>query len=120
MFQLFVSKSKTMEKYCASVEDGWPESSSSASCLFDKEEMVSVEEETLNGEIFLKCMQRNANNDSDIGDLADFIECKQGKDYAAWLQDREKYRKWKSEKTAMLRWKRKRKTWKVFKGKNTG
>nr|GMC91530.1 uncharacterized protein LOC109162950 isoform X1 [Ipomoea batatas]GMD95670.1 uncharacterized protein LOC109162950 isoform X1 [Ipomoea batatas]GME04011.1 uncharacterized protein LOC109162950 isoform X1 [Ipomoea batatas] len=118
---LYLSKSKTMVKYCGSVEDGWPESSSSsASCLFDKEEeMVSVEEETLNGEMFLRCMEPNAKKDSDFGELADFIECKQGKDYAEWLQDREKYRKWKCKRTAMLRWKRKRKTWKVWKGKSS-
>ncbi|XP_019157703.1 PREDICTED: uncharacterized protein LOC109154343 isoform X2 [Ipomoea nil] len=117
---LYLSKSKTMVKYCGSVEDGWPESSSSASsCLFDKEEMVSVEEETLNGEIFLRCMEPNAKHDSDFDELADFIECKQGKDYAGWLQDREKYRKWKSKRTAMLRWKRKRKTWKVWKRKSS-
>ncbi|XP_031124426.1 uncharacterized protein LOC116027133 isoform X2 [Ipomoea triloba] len=119
---LYLSKSKTMVKYCGSVEDGWPESSSSsASCLFDKEEeeMVSVEEETMNGEMFLRCMEPNAKKDSDFGELADFIECKQGKDYAEWLQDREKYRKWKCKRTAMLRWKRKRKTWKVWKGKRS-
>ena len=77
------------------------------------ESALSIEEnmgETCNGEIFLKCISEGSKNSSDVADLADFIECKQGKDYCDWLRDREKFRRWKSEKMANLRWKKKRRT----------
>jgi len=81
--------------------------------------VVGIEEETeetCNGKIFLKCRLENRGKPSDFDDLADFIECKRGKDYNGWLKDRQKYRKWKCEKMAVLRWK-KRKTLKFMKGK---
>lgn len=67
-------------------------------------------EETSNGEIFLKCLLKPDQNVPDFDDLASFIECKHGKDYSDWLKNREKYRKWRSEKMAVLKWKKKKKT----------
>ncbi|KAL2513304.1 hypothetical protein Adt_18904 [Abeliophyllum distichum] len=77
-------------------------------------------EETSNGEIFFKCILKGREKVSDFDDLADFVECKQGKDYSAWLKNRYRYRKWKCEKMAVLKWKKKKKTWKTFKGKKIG
>ncbi|XWS24785.1 hypothetical protein CRYUN_Cryun27aG0014200 [Craigia yunnanensis] len=77
------------------------------------ESALSIEEnmgETCNGEIFLRCISEGSKNSSDVADLDDFIECKQGKDYSDWLRDRGKFRRWKSEKMANLRWKKKRRT----------
>lgn len=74
-------------------------------------------EESRNGELYLRCVIKNSQMISDFDELADFIECKQGKDYSSWLKDREKYRKWKGEKMAVLRWKRKKKTWRIMKSK---
>lgn len=79
--------------------------------------MVAMEEEmeeTTNGKIFLKC-RSEAGQVPDFDDLADFIECKQGKDYPLWLKHRQEYRKLKCNKIALLRWKRKKKSWKVMK-----
>ncbi|XP_021292436.1 uncharacterized protein LOC110422749 [Herrania umbratica] len=75
------------------------------------ESALSIEEntgKTCNGEIFLRCISEGSRNSSDIDDLADFIECKRGKDYSEWLRSREKFRRWKAEKMANLRWKKKR------------
>ncbi|KAK9684221.1 hypothetical protein RND81_10G194700 [Saponaria officinalis] len=47
------------------------------------------DEETCNGEAYVKCF---TNNSKDIADLADFIECKQEKDYMSWLINRGKFR----------------------------
>lgn len=83
---------------------------------------VGTEEETeesSNGELFLRCVIKKSGIVSDFDELADFVECKQGKDYSSWLKDREKYRKWKGEKMAVLRWKKKKKTWRVIKSKRT-
>lgn len=84
-----------------------------------KESTDGVEEEetveTCNGEIFLNCVLEGSQKSTEYDDLADFIECKQGKDYSGWLKDREKYRKWKCQKMAVLRWKKKKKTWKSMK-----
>ncbi|GAB4842577.1 hypothetical protein Ancab_012553 [Ancistrocladus abbreviatus] len=77
--------------------------------------VVGVEEEsqeTCTGEVFLRCILEGSEKSSDTDDLTDFIECKQGKDYSAWLRDKEKYRKWKQEKMAILRWRRKKTVWK--------
>ncbi|KAI3464354.1 hypothetical protein Pfo_021017 [Paulownia fortunei] len=80
-------------------------------------EVVEETEETSNGEIYLKCMLKMGDNISNFDDLASFVECKQGKDYSAWLKNRQRYRRWRFEKMAVLRWKRKKKTWKTLKGK---
>lgn len=43
----------------------------------------------------------------DTDDLADFIDCTEGKDYSVWLKNREKFREWKNkEMRASARWKR--------------
>ncbi|GMJ14809.1 hypothetical protein like AT4G27510 [Hibiscus trionum] len=75
------------------------------------ESALTIEEsagETCNGEIFLRCVLPDSKDSSAVADLADFIECKQGKDYSEWLKDREKFRRWKSEKLANIRWKKRR------------
>ncbi|KAG6659244.1 hypothetical protein I3843_03G016700 [Carya illinoinensis] len=85
-----------------------------------KESTDGIEEETVetcNGEIFLNCILEGSGKSSEYNDVADFIECKQGKDYCGWLKDRQKYRKWKCQKMAVLRWKKKKKTWKSMKGR---
>ncbi|XP_073017706.1 uncharacterized protein [Primulina eburnea] len=83
------------------------------------EAVVGLEEETeetSNGEIFLSCMM--GERTSGFEDLADFIECKQGKDYTAWLKNRQRYRKRRFEKLAVLKWKRRKKTLKTMKGRS--
>ncbi|XP_039024572.1 uncharacterized protein LOC120157536 [Hibiscus syriacus] len=75
------------------------------------ESALSIEEttgETCNGEIFLRCVLQGSLDSSAVADLADFIECKQGKDYSEWLKNREKLRRWKSEKLENFRWKKRR------------
>lgn len=84
------------------------------------EHAVGIAEETeeaCNGEVFLKCVLEN--DVPDFDDLANFVACESGKDYSAWLKDREKYRKWKGEKMTVLRWKRKKKTWRIATGKKS-
>lgn len=77
------------------------------------ESSISIEKdpgEVCNGEIFLKCIQDSSQSSSDIDDLADFIECKPGKDYSAWLNNRKFFRIWKSGRKAVTwcdKWKRK-------------
>lgn len=81
--------------------------------------VVGIEEkteETSNGKIFLNCLLEGSQKPSDLDDLADFIECKEGKDYTRWLSDRKRYRKWKCGKMAVLRWEKKKTTWKFLKG----
>ncbi|MCD7457880.1 hypothetical protein HAX54_036493 [Datura stramonium] len=89
----------------------------STSELYNKEDVEAMEEEmeeTINGKIFLKC-RLQAGQVPEFDDLVDFIECKQGKDYSSWLKHRQEYRKLKCDKMALLRWKRKKKSWKVMK-----
>ncbi|XP_056175994.1 uncharacterized protein LOC115674074 isoform X2 [Syzygium oleosum] len=76
-------------------------------------------EETCNGEIFLKCLLEGSKKSCDYGDLVDFIELKKGKDYIGWLRNRVKYRRRKSERMAVLRWKKKKMTWRMTKGKKS-
>ncbi|XP_059630939.1 uncharacterized protein LOC132273862 isoform X2 [Cornus florida] len=107
---------------CAESEDGQTNTSANSSFANHMECVVGIEEETeetCNGEIFLNCILECPKKSSDIDDLTDFIECKQGKDYSGWLKDRQRYRKWKSEKMAVLRWQKKKKTWREMKGKRT-
>ncbi|VFQ71592.1 unnamed protein product [Cuscuta campestris] len=119
MQNLHLRKSKIVANCFGSkeVEEGFTENSSNVYHFPDSEDnRVSIEEETtLNGESYLKTMQYSTHNTSDYDELADFVACKPGKDYAVWLNDRKKYRKWKSERTAMLMRNRKKKTLKVFK-----
>ncbi|TYI28869.1 hypothetical protein ES332_A05G274800v1 [Gossypium tomentosum] len=88
-----------------------PGSSQKNHMLNHVESALSIEEntrETCNGEIFLQCVLEGSRDSSAVADLADFIECKQGKDYSNWLRGRERYRRWKSEKLANVRWKKRR------------
>lgn len=83
-----------------------------------KESIDGTEEETVetcNGKIFLNCLLEDSRKLSDYDDLADFIECKRGKDYSGWLKDRQRYRNRRSQKMAVLRWKKKIKTLKFIK-----
>ncbi|GAV69580.1 hypothetical protein CFOL_v3_13081 [Cephalotus follicularis] len=79
-------------------------------CAVEIEEEI---EESSSGEIFLHCVGAQR---SDFDDLADFIKCKPGRDYSDYLKGRQTYRKWKHEKVAVLRWKKKKNTWKYPKG----
>ncbi|XP_027149703.1 uncharacterized protein LOC113750003 isoform X1 [Coffea eugenioides] len=100
--------------------DGYCDTGRNGLVLGTMEGDVGTEEETeesRNGELYLRCVIKNSQMVSDFDELADFIECKNGKDYSSWLKDREQYRKWKGEKMAVLRWKRKKKTWRVMKSK---
>ncbi|KAJ4963011.1 hypothetical protein NE237_022950 [Protea cynaroides] len=72
------------------------------------ESVEGIAEMTCNGEIFMKSTPEFHWKASDIDDLADFIECKQGKDYSKWLKNREKYRKWKNGKTVLVKRERKK------------
>ncbi|XP_051136888.1 uncharacterized protein LOC127255421 [Andrographis paniculata] len=97
------------EKECPSSQNFTSTTSTEAVAGLEEET-----EETTNGEIFLRCMLQT-DGVSDFDDLASFVECKQGKDYSAWLKNRQRYRRWKSEKMAVLKWKKKKKTWKILK-----
>ena len=103
-------------------EDKMAQTSENASILMSRRESsVGIEEETeesCNGKVFLNCILTNpsGSNTHDCDDLAEFIECKQGKDYSSWLKDRERYRQWKSQKVAVLRWKKRKRTWKLMAG----
>lgn len=68
---------------------------------------------TCDGVNYLRCIGEK----SSVDDLADFIECKEGKDYSAWLKYRDKYRKWKYEKHAALIRKKKKHALTLAKGK---
>lgn len=74
-------------------------------------------EETCNGEIFLKCMVQE--DLSGFDDIVDFVECKQGKDYSSYIKNRQRFRKWRSQKIAVLKFKRKEKSWKIHHGKRS-
>lgn len=74
-------------------------------------------EETCSGEIFLKCMLQK--DMSGFDDIVDFVECKQGKDYSTYLKNRQRFRKWRSQKMAVLKFKKKKKSWKIHDGKRS-
>lgn len=74
---------------------------------------VGNTKKTCDGVKYLRCIGEN----SSVDDLADFIECKEGKDYSAWLKNRDKYRKWIHEKQAALRVKKKNHARTLAKGK---
>lgn len=61
---------------------------------------VIPDEETCDGEAFLTCV---TNNSKDIAELANFIECKQEKDYASWLVYKKKFRSTRLKKIAKQR-----------------
>ncbi|KAK4774649.1 hypothetical protein SAY86_009584 [Trapa natans] len=66
----------------------------------------NAREETCSGEVFFNCLMEGSRED--FSDLVDFVELKENKDYSLWLKNRQKYHKWRLEKTAVLRWKRKK------------
>ncbi|KAL8133208.1 hypothetical protein AgCh_008607 [Apium graveolens] len=68
---------------------------------------------TCDGVNYLRCIGVKSPDD----DLADFIECKEGKDYSAWLKDRDKNRKRKYARQAVLIQKKKKNALKLAKGK---
>ena len=76
--------------------------------------MEEETEETCNGKVFLDCILEGPSKTSDCDDLADFVKCKPGKDYSSWLKDKETHRKWRHEKMAVLRWKKRKRTWKLL------
>uniref|UniRef100_A0A7N0UAY1 DUF7812 domain-containing protein n=2 Tax=Kalanchoe fedtschenkoi TaxID=63787 RepID=A0A7N0UAY1_KALFE len=82
----------------------------------DTSTSMHMEEETCSGKIYLNCVFENSSKPSDVEDLSDFIECKRGKNYSKWLKEREKYRKWRVQKLAVLRWEKRKKTWHSIKG----
>lgn len=67
-------------------------------------------EEICNGELFLDCILPK--KVSDYAELADFLECTKGKDYSNWLNNRQKYRKWKYQRIIDSRKTKKEKVWK--------
>ncbi|KAF9616678.1 hypothetical protein IFM89_031542 [Coptis chinensis] len=80
--------------------------------------MVGKEEDTCNGETYLNLVLAAGGNkrQSDLDDLADFIECKPGKDYSKWLKDLDKHRVWKYEKRAGAKREKRKQTVKFLKG----
>ncbi|XP_074371457.1 uncharacterized protein LOC141712420 isoform X6 [Apium graveolens] len=69
---------------------------------------------TCDGVNYLRCIGVKSPDD----DLADFIECKEGKDYSAWLKDRDKNRKRKYARQAVLIQKKKKNALKLAKAPN--
>ena len=116
-FSLF--SSTDLRSFDQKLQNEQAETSQNVSLLNHMKDSVDgTEEETVktcNGETFLKCMLGDSKNLPDFDDLADFIECKRGKDYHIWLKDKQRHRKWKGKKMAVLRFKKKRKTWKLWK-----
>ncbi|GJT27543.1 NAD(P)H-quinone oxidoreductase subunit T, chloroplastic [Tanacetum coccineum] len=78
---------------------------------FRREESVVVREETCSGEVFLKNRFKGLGTVADFDELADFVECKKDKDYAAWLKDREKFREKRLHKREKLFREKKKKAW---------
>ncbi|XP_065878145.1 uncharacterized protein [Euphorbia lathyris] len=93
-------------------QDNQAEASVCASVLPSLDSAPDDNVESCNGQTYLKCVLGKNSKVDDFDDLADFIECKGGKDYSGWLKDREKYRRWKYEKMVTLRWKKKKKAMK--------
>ncbi|XP_020222744.1 uncharacterized protein LOC109805157 [Cajanus cajan] len=74
-------------------------------------------EKTCNGEVFLNSMFEGSKRLSDYDELADFLECKTGKNYSKWLNNRQIYRKWRYQKKKNLRKSKKEILWKSSKCK---
>ncbi|EOA18202.1 hypothetical protein CARUB_v10006686mg [Capsella rubella] len=84
----------------------------------DPDSGISVEEQSCNGQRFLWCMAGKGElKKTDVEELADFIVCEPGKDYADWLKGRERFRKQRWNKIALQRWSKKQKTWRENKRK---
>jgi len=77
-------------------------------------------EKTCDGEMFLNCILGNPKKLSDYDELADFLECRTGKNYSKWLNRREIYRDRRYQKKLELG-KTKKKTFrKCFQFKKNG
>ncbi|XP_010255754.1 PREDICTED: uncharacterized protein LOC104596352 isoform X2 [Nelumbo nucifera] len=112
-------RSKALTRYIAGEEVVQSETLENTLVLGDVESQCVLgieEEDTCNGENFIKLIQ-GGHPKSDLDDLVDFVECKQGKDYSKWLKDRERFRKWKSEKVATASQQRKKTLRKFLTGK---
>lgn len=72
-------------------------------------------EKTSSGEMFLNCILEDPKKLSDYDELADFLECEPGKNYASWLKGRAKIRKWRYKKMLNLRKGKKEKIWRSLK-----
>lgn len=75
------------------------------------------DEETCRGEMYLKMRLEGSRSVDDFDDLADFVECKKGKDYVGWLKSRDKFRERKLSKGVKRRWEKKKQAWRSMKGK---
>ncbi|KAG5052138.1 hypothetical protein JHK87_004336 [Glycine soja] len=77
-------------------------------------------EKTCNGEVFLNCILEDPKKVSDYDDLADFLECKTGKNYSKWLNGREVYRNRRYQRKIDLRKKKKETFWNSSKYRKIG
>lgn len=73
-----------------------------------------------NGEMFLNCILEDPKKLSDYDDLADFLECKTGKNYSKWLNGREVYRNRRYQRKIDLRKKKKETFWNSSKYRKIG
>ncbi|PIA43827.1 hypothetical protein AQUCO_01800104v1 [Aquilegia coerulea] len=73
---------------------------------------AAEEAETCNGDAFFRLC---GSTQSDIDELADFIECKKGKDYAKWLEDKKSCRALINMKKAARKKEKKREKSAMFK-----
>ena len=77
-------------------------------------------EKSCNGGMFLNCIIEDPKKLSDYDELADFLECKTGKNYSKWLNDREIYRNRRYQKKIDLRKNKKKTFWNFTKHKKIG
>ncbi|QCE07709.1 hypothetical protein DEO72_LG9g2729 [Vigna unguiculata] len=95
------------------------------SCTLSTDSFTSCNDEngtekTCDGEMFLNCILGNPKKLSDYDELADFLECRTGKNYSKWLNRREIYRDRRYQKKLELG-KTKKKTFrKCFQFKKNG
>ncbi|KAL4564209.1 hypothetical protein LXL04_028265 [Taraxacum kok-saghyz] len=66
---------------------------------------------TCSGEVYLKTRLVGSGKVSDFDDLADFVECKKGKDYVGWLKDRDNFRRGKIGKRSKRLLDKKKQVW---------
>ena len=70
--------------------------------------------------MFLNCILEDPKKVSDYDDLADFLECKTGKNYSKWLNGREVYRNRRYQRKIDLRKKKKETFWNSSKYRKIG
>ncbi|XP_028557141.1 uncharacterized protein LOC110096809 isoform X1 [Dendrobium catenatum] len=85
------------------------EDQQSRTCTVDGMDHSETQGKTSNGERFIECDPSYHRNPSEWEDLVDFIECSPGKDYSSWLKNRNKFNKWKQEKSAIFKSQKKKK-----------